>query len=279
MKRMKNRIKMMVAPLLAAVLVMTGGLAVYAEPDDEPIGEDPPVVTEPGEAGDPAETPDTPDEQPSEDPSPDVPEDPGNEPGGPEDDPPAESQDDPEQSADDTPSEDNGQDGDHHEDYTYPPESSEEESYYEYHHDDYPEVYTYDQDNDDYEYSYEGDDTETASPNTDTSSLDISDYEASTGDTLTSKDWEKLRKGQSSAEQSSGKTSDSSVQTSRFEMSASATGSGNKAFDTMKKESTGGNDDWVYLAWGIVLIAAGVFAIAAVIFTSLYSKRKGKKKK
>lgn len=66
----------------------------------------------------------------------------------------------------------------------------------------------------------------------------------------------------------------------REEQKKQNSGSGAGEFDTIKNDSDSAdekNDDWIYLAWGIVLISVGVLAIAAVIISSIYSKRKLKK--
>lgn len=87
---------------------------------------------------------------------------------------------------------------------------------------------------------------------------EISGYEFSDNDTLTSEDWEKLK---------------NSAQSSRIEMSG-----GDDAIAMIKNGQGSGNDDWVYLVWGIVLLVIGLGAVAVVIIGSVYSKKKLKRK-
>ena len=103
-------------------------------------------------------------------------------------------------------------------------------------------------------------DEESYAPPRDTSALDISDYELSDVETLTSRDWEELKRAQQ--------------ETSHFEMDPTPTTQKSGAFERLKQDGRGGNDDWLYLAWGIGLIVLGVAAIVAVVLTSRYTKRK-----
>ena len=130
-----------------------------------------------------------------------------------------------------------------------------ENSYqYEPDHDTYGYMYTADE--------YDDDNTNTAesewAPPPDTSALDISGYEISEVETLTSHDWEDLKKAQNS----------------RFEMNPTPTAHTNGAFAKLKQDSRGGNDDWVFLVGGIVLISFGIIAIGVVIWTSIRVKKK-----
>ena len=130
----------------------------------------------------------------------------------------------------------------------------------------YPQ-YVYDNDNDNYTETYEeyhGDDDysyEPQEPERDTSSLDISDYELSDTKVLTSEDWEELKRS-------------AQGQNSTFEFSVSPIGNNTDAFKKLKEESSGGNDDWVFLVWGIVLIGVGAVSIGAVIASNVISKKK-----
>ena len=104
-------------------------------------------------------------------------------------------------------------------------------------------------------------DSEPMEPERDTSALDISDYEMSDVETLTSQDWEDLKKAQQ--------------ETSHFEMNPTpTTNHTNSAFDKMKKESTGGNDDWIFLVWGIGLIVLGAAVIIIVAVSVIRTKKK-----
>lgn len=123
-----------------------------------------------------------------------------------------------------------------------------EESEYNYESEGYEEY-------SDYEYEPE-------EPERDTSSLDISDYEISDTIVLTPQDWEALKNGDQR-------------ETSNFELKASPTNAkAPNAFSKLKEESKGGNDDWVFLVWGIVLLSGGVIAVGAVIATTVISKKK-----
>ena len=141
-------------------------------------------------------------------------------------------------------------------------------------------VYVYDDNNDNYQYSYvkEPETTEpeydenseeysyvSEEPQRDTSSLDISDYELSDNMVLTPQDWEQLKR-------------ETQGETSNFELKPSATGTKTTgAFQKLKEESKGGNDDWVFLVWGIVLLSAGMIAVGAVIVTTVISSKKRRK--
>ena len=95
-------------------------------------------------------------------------------------------------------------------------------------------------------------------PDRDTSALEISDYEMSDTQTLTSQDWEDLKKGK---------------QTSQLELKSNTTQQTNTAFSKLKEESKGGNDDWIFLAIGIGLIAAGLIAAGYVIYTVVKARK------
>ncbi len=139
-------------------------------------------------------------------------------------------------------------------------------------------TYVYDENNDYYEYNYpdeydgvsetnyyeesETSEDEPEEPERDTSSLDISDYELSDTKVLTPQDWEDLKKN-------------AQGEISSFELKPTPTNANTPdGFKKLKEDSVGGNDDWVYLVWGIVLISLGVIGIGAVIFTTVVSKRK-----
>ena len=77
-------------------------------------------------------------------------------------------------------------------------------------------------------------------------------------DTLTSEDWEKIKKGEVSVSVNKDKS--------------------NSPFGDLKENNGGGNDDWIFLVFGIVSVSAGILIIAAVIITTLISKKKRKKK-
>ncbi|MBQ9460557.1 MAG: hypothetical protein IJU51_01365 [Clostridia bacterium] len=141
-------------------------------------------------------------------------------------------------------------------------------------------IYIYDDNNDHYEYSYvnQYETTEpeydeysdvyeevSEEPERDTSSLDISDYELSDTMVLTPQDWEQLKK-------------ENQGETSTFELKPSpASTKTTDAFKKLKEESKGGNDDWIFLVWGIALLSVGVIAIGAVIVTTVISKKKRRK--
>ena len=92
----------------------------------------------------------------------------------------------------------------------------------------------------------------------DTSALEISDYEMSDTQTLTSQDWEDLKKGK---------------QTSQLELKSNTTQQTNTAFSKLKEEGKGGNDDWIFLAIGIGLIAVGLIAAGYVIYTVVKARK------
>ena len=124
----------------------------------------------------------------------------------------------------------------------------------------------YDENNEDYSAEY-GSEVyyEPVAPKSDTSSLDISDYEVSDVETLTSQDWEELKKEQNV------------TLNSTFTMDTkTAADKKNDPFARLKGESRGGNDDWVFLVWGIALISVGALAVAAVIISTVHSKKKYK---
>ena len=82
---------------------------------------------------------------------------------------------------------------------------------------------------------------------------------------LTSKDWQELQESLNST----------------FHMNPSkslVSGSDNAVFQDIKEDSStddnNTNDTWIFLAWGIGLIAIGVFIILMVIVTTLRTKRK-----
>lgn len=94
----------------------------------------------------------------------------------------------------------------------------------------------------------------------DGSDQEITGYEFSDSETLTSEDWERLK---------------NSAQSSDFRINiASVPGGGDDAIAMIKEGKSSGNDDWVYLVWGIVLIGVGAVAAAVVVITSIYSKKK-----
>ena len=138
-------------------------------------------------------------------------------------------------------------------------------------------VYVYDENNDHYQYSvvsetetseyeteesYESYEEVSVEPERDTSALDISDYEMSDTIVLTPQDWEQLKKANQG-------------ETSQLVLKASPNaGNTTNAFKKLKEESKGGNDDWIFLMWGIILLSAGVIAVGAVIVTTVITKKK-----
>ena len=143
-----------------------------------------------------------------------------------------------------------------------PQESSQEEYESE------PE-YSFEEESSEYEYSEESSESEVTEISTIQSESSVwensphSGYEYSDNSELTPEDWEQ-QKSQISVQEEQKKRS----------------GSGSGEFDSIKNDSNSAdekNDDWIYLAWGIVLISIGVLAITAVIITSIYSKKKLKK--
>ena len=50
-----------------------------------------------------------------------------------------------------------------------------------------------------------------------------------------------------------------------------------EAISKLKEESVQGNDDWIYLAWGIALISVAAVTVTVIIVTTVVSKKKLKK--
>ena len=121
--------------------------------------------------------------------------------------------------------------------------------------------YVYENENDNDESSY----AEESEYNYESEGYEeYSDYEYEISETivLTPQDWEALKNGDQR-------------ETSNFELKASPTNAkAPNAFSKLKEESKGGNDDWVFLVWGIVLLSGGVIAVGAVIATTVISKKK-----
>lgn len=269
----KRGLSRWLALILAGAVWLPGGLSVYAEPEETPPGEVPAYEEQPVEP--PTEEPidppvivptdpvDLPTEEPSIEPpmdTDDTPTEPSFEPEisyDPPTDPVPFIPTEPSYDGEDTPEPD----------IAPPTQPSyvwhDEPDYTAYDNNDpysyTQEVYGYDEDNGYGVGDTDGTtDDEPYTPPRDTSSLDISDYELSDVETLTSQDWEALKQAQQEA--------------SRFEMDPTPTAN-KSAFDKLKQESKGGNDDWVYLVIGIGLIVAGAAAIFAVIWTSWRTKR------
>ena len=105
-------------------------------------------------------------------------------------------------------------------------------------------------------YYVDGEPSEESSE--ESSEADISGYEYSDDQTLTSNDWEVLKRENAS----------------RLEISV-APGSGkDSAIKKIKEEKSTSNDDWVYLLWGLILIGAGVIAIIITVVVSVLYKSK-----
>ncbi len=264
--KMKKGLKCLFVSVMAASVMLVSGITVSAEPD-EPVTDPGEVITEPVEQDEPADNDNSVEEPVTDDPADDEPvtDDPADsepvtdDPADDEPEPPAEESseytpDIAEQPDEESPAiipDEPGYIGDESAEPPY------EESFFA----------DYDVNNEDYYVEY-GNDNEyefqPEIPQNDTSSLDISDYEVSDLETLTSEDWEELKKEQGISESSS------------FSLKKTAANGNNDPFAKLKGESTGGNDDWVYLAWGLTLIGAGVLAIAAVVIAHVYSKRRAK---
>ncbi len=236
----KRGLKRLTASFIAAVLVISVGFTAYAEPDETEI-----VIAESVTEPEPIPEPDpVPEPEPEPEPEP-IPE-PEPEPvPEPEPEPVPEPEPIPEPEPEPEPE---------------PIPEPEPEPIYE------PEEIIYDENNEDYNAEYHPEVIEEpVIPKTDTSALDISDYEVSDNETLTSEDWENLKRGQ--------EVSQSSSFTLDTKLNAEKQGD---PFAKLKSESKGGNDDWVFLLWGIVLICIGGAAFAVVIISTAYSKRKNK---
>jgi hypothetical protein len=93
-----------------------------------------------------------------------------------------------------------------------------------------------------------------------TSVNEISGYEYSDNQTLTSKDWEELKK----------------KNVSRMEISIAQGGGTDNAIKKIKENESNSNDDWVYLMWGLILIGAGVITIIITVVVSVLYKNKGR---
>lgn len=239
---MKRKLKYMLIPL-TALAVSLGSTAVFAEPDDDTIDENSQEWTEPSyEEESQGEEPPVP-EYSEEEISYDQP-DPYQEESSESQSPP------------------------YYEESIYTPEPEPSyDYYYEYQESSY--IY-YEPDYQEYSYSYdpyaESSYTEqTPAEVSDTGALDVRTTEIDENN-LTEEDWKAIREGEKSTEEEIKK---------EVKMRAS-TKNDKGSFDNIKNDSGGDNDSWVYLLWGIVLIGLGVAIVAAVIVTTVITKRKGK---
>lgn len=87
---------------------------------------------------------------------------------------------------------------------------------------------------------------------------EISGYEYSDDNTLTSNDWETLKKDN----------------TSRLEVSISSDSGKDNAIKKIKQDESTSNDDWIFLMWGLILIGAGVITIIITVVVSVLHKSK-----
>ena len=93
-----------------------------------------------------------------------------------------------------------------------------------------------------------------------TSANEISGYEYSDNQTLTSKDWENLKRDNAP----------------HLEISIAQGGGNDNAIKKIKENESNSNDDWVYLMWGLILIGAGVITIIITVVVSVLYKNKGR---
>ena len=105
-------------------------------------------------------------------------------------------------------------------------------------------------------YYVDGEPSEESSE--ESSEADISGYEYSDDQTLTSNDWEVLK----------------TENASRLEISVAPGAGKDSAIKKIKEEKSTSNDDWVYLLWGLILIGAGVIAIIITVVVSVLYKSK-----
>ena len=87
--------------------------------------------------------------------------------------------------------------------------------------------------------------------------------------TLTEEDWKRIREGSVlEDEQPTG--------TQRIKLKNTGSSSGSVIAD-IKNDTKKGNDAWVYLMWGLILVGAGLAVIAAVVISTVAFKKKRKR--